>query len=50
MKIPYHESNEKLMWRDHIVLELMDIKEGALVVDNLDHKNIDELLNHLCTS
>ena len=49
MEIPYHQSNEMLKWRDQLVSELIDIREGALVLENLDNENIEELLNTLCT-
>ena len=49
MEIPYHQSNEMLKWRDQLVSELIDIREGALVLENLDNENIDELLNTLCS-
>ena len=37
-------------WRIPLIQELLQLRQGHLVVDNLDSKEIGDIIDHLCTS
>ena len=37
-------------WRIPLIKELLQLRQGHLVVDNLDSKEIGDIIDHLCTS
>ena len=48
--IDYHEMPQEESWRTDFVKEIIDIKNEELVVPGFDEAQIEEILEHLCTS
>ena len=48
--IDYHEIPKEENWRSNFVKEIVDIRNEELIVPGFEKAQLDEILEHLCTS
>ena len=46
----YHQVENDEKWRINVVQELIDVRLGELSIHGVELKEVDELLEHICTS
>ena len=49
-QIKYNEINKEDEWKVNFIKEIIDIKANQIEVENFSYDELDEILNHLCTS
>ena len=50
LQMEYHPVNANDEWRITMVKELIDVKWGQAVIENLSHREIDDIIEDICSS
>ena len=50
MTIKYHEVSEEQAWRVGVAKELTDVKFGEMYVEGFSRKELNLILNYVCTT
>ena len=46
----YHQVENDEKWRINVVQELIDVRLGELSIHGVELKEVEEILEHICTS
>ena len=46
----YHQVENDEKWRINVVQELIDVRLGELSIPGIELKEVEEILEHICTS
>ena len=49
IKVKYHQLNKDEEWKKHMLLELLEVRDGDLEIANIEESEICEMIDFICT-
>ena len=50
LDVEYAPVNKEDQWKIQMVMELIDVRDGQLELENFSNEEIEDTIEHLCTS